>query len=671
MNEAAALPIIERKELRPIFRPPERRPIYDFAAKHIRFGAESPFPGSYQIGNTPFVKAPLDALRRDDIETVSLSGFAQSAKSTAASLFCADAVANNPGALTWNSPTKDAAKKTAQKKIWPIFRRCAPIRDKLPAKSGILTINFPDAPFCVQTASEGNSHGDTVRYQVNDDIHIWEPGRLGAFEKRTAAFADGRGRKIFNLMTGCIKTAEERLPDGSLVERGNDAFEILQKGTRSRWHVLCPNSACRHRQPLVWQHRGEDGRPLKDFFGNPFYGIIWDTNDATRPGGRWAWDAVKKTARWRCRKCAHEVTDTRPNRHALNAPENGADFVAANLHPEPGHWSGIYPAMASELVSWGQLVVEFLFAMECAAVGNVTPLREFVMNRLADVWFEGETCDADTTATADYKLGDKWLNPNTGEPMVKLDKGGQPYRYLLVDQQKEGGRHFKCLVREFADGGASRLLGYWPRLETAEEVETIRKELGIKSARVGLDVGDGNDVTENYEVIARYGWTGLKGSGADGFDHIEGNDGKKVVKPFSRRWYGDPAIGKAKTKGEKAKTHAAAQHRAGVRPAGLALCFHWSNSLVKDRLSSLRAGRAGYWGRPSDECEEYKDGLHSEAKVEEFNTRTGRSCLRWKAFKKNNHAFDLECMALVMAMMSGILAQPEQPSTITEGRTTA
>ena len=47
--------------------------------------------------------------------------------------------------------------------------------------------------------------------------------------------------------------------------------------------------------------------------------------------------------------------------------------------------------MASELIPWGTLVVEFLSALDNAAVGNLTPLKEFVMNRLAEAWFAGES----------------------------------------------------------------------------------------------------------------------------------------------------------------------------------------------------------------------------------------------------------------------------------------
>ena len=650
---------------RRFWKPPERRPIYTWAGDHIRFGSESPFPGRFRIATTPFVKTPFDQLRRDDIEMTTLSGVAQSAKSTMASIFVADSVANNPGPCTWNSPTKDAAKKTAEKKIWPIFKRCAPILAKLPLKCGFLSIRFPDAPFAVQTASIGNADGDSVKFQINDDLQssAWEPGMHGKFLKRTSAFS-GLGRKVINLMTGCTKHVEERLDDGTVIERGDDAFELWQAGTRSLWSVVCPS--CKHRQPLVWEHRGKDGRKLRDFSGAPVYGIIWDTDETTKPGGAWKdgkyaggrWDpsAVACTARWKCIACDHEVADTRANRSALNSLDNGADYVDTNPFSEPGHWSGRYPAMASELIPWGTLVAEFLSALDNAAVGNLTPLKEFVMNRLAEAWFAGETSTTEAAASADYPLGSAWVD-EAGASRVALDKHGKPRRYLVADQQKDG-ELFKVLVREFADGGASRLVAYYPDVKSHAEIEALRIRHEVTKPRTGLDVGDGTQVFENYSAVARYGWTGLKGDDKDGFPHPGKLAGQVVMKGWSRRWYGEPAVALAKTKAEKRKLHAAAQARGGIRPQGLALCFHWSNPLVKDYLARLRAGLGVYWGRPSEEPDEYKDGLFSEIKVEKLG-RNGRRYWVWEAVKKNNHPWDLECMALVMAMMSGILAQPE------------
>ena len=593
-----------------------------------------------------------------------------------ASIFVADCVVNNPGATTWNSPTKDAAKKTAEKKIWPIFRRCAPILAKLPPKCGFLTIRFPDAPFSVQTASIGNADGDSVKYQVNDDLQssAWEPGMLGKFLKRTAAFS-GMGRKIINLMTGCTKHTEDRHDDGTVTERGDDAFEDWQAGTRSVWSVVCPNPKCRQRQPLAWEHRGADGRKLKDAAGRPVYGIRWDTDEITKPGGvwrdgryeggRWDWKTVACTARWRCMvpSCGHEVSDTRANRSALNSLENGADYLDTNRFPEPKRWSGRYPAMASELIPWGTLVCEFLAALDNAAVGNLTPLKEFVMNRLAEAWFAGESNTVEAAATGEYKLGEPWLDEEKN-PRVVVDKKGLLPRFVVADQQKEG-ELFKVLVREFVEGGPSRLVAYYPAVSSRAEIETLRIKHDVIPQRVGLDVGDGNQAMENYKAIAFYGWTGLKGDGGEGFPYPGRAPGQPIIKPFSRRWYGDPAVTLAKTKGEKRKIHAAAQQRGGARPAGLALCFHWSNPTIKDFLARLRGGVGVYWGRPSDEPEEYTDGLFSEQKMEVVG-RNGRRFWRWEATKRNNHPWDLECMALVMAMLSGILAQPTPPAPTQE-----
>ncbi len=656
---------------RRFWKPPERRPIYTWAGDHIRFGSESPFPGRFRIDTTPPAKRPFDVLRRDDIEVVSLSGVAQSFKSTLASIFAADCVANNPGSLTWNSPTKDAARKVADKKIWPIFKRCRPILDLLPRKFGLMTVRFPDAPLYIQTASDGNADGDSVKYQINDDLQSeeWRPGLLGKFIKRTSAFS-GMGRKVINLMTGCTKLVEERNDDGTLkFEHGCDAFEDWQAGTRSLWNVVCPG--CQRRQPLVWEHRGSDGRKLKTAAGRPIYGIVWDADEITKPGGtwkdgeyvggKWNWSAVACTARWRCMfsECGHELADTRANRHALNSLESGADYVDTNPFPEPRHWSGRYPAMANELIAWGTLVCEFLAALECAAVGNLTPLKEFVMNRLAEAWFAGETSTAEAAATGDYRMGDAWVDAE-GNSLVAVDGKGKPRRYLVADQQKDG-ELFKVLVREFADGGASRLVAYYPEVTSHAEIEALRIKHGVTKPRVGLDVGDGTQIFENYRAVSFYGWTGLKGDDKEDFTHPSREPGEVIKKAYSRRWYGDPAVANAKTKGEKRKIHAAAQQRGGIRPQGLALCFHWSNPTIKDFLARLRAGRGVYWGRPSDEPDEYKDGLFSEIKVEKLG-RNARRYWQWEATKKNNHPWDLECMALVMAMMSGILAQPEPQS---------
>ena len=497
---------------RTFWKPPERRPIYEWAGEHIRFGSESPFPGPFRIGNTPGAKTPLDKLRDDNIEIVSLSAVAQWSKSTIASIFVADNTVNNPGPGTWNSPTKDAAKKTAEKKIWPIFRRCAPILAKLPPKCGFLSIRIPDAPFSIQTASIGNADGDSVKYQVNDDLQskAWEPGMLGRFLKRTAAFA-GMGRKVLNLMTGCTKHTEDRQPDGSVIEHGDDAYEDWHAGTRSLWNVVCPT--CKHRQPLVWEHRAADGRKLRTAAGQPVYGIVWDTDETTKPGGAWKegkyvggkWNpgAVACTARWKCVACPEEVADTRENRHALNALENGADYVDTNPFPQPKRWSGRFPAMGNELIAWGTLVVEFLSALDNAAVGNLEPLREFVQNRLAEAWFAGESSTTEAEATGDYRTGDEWLDEE-GKSRVKLDKNGKPYRYLLADQQKDG-ELFKVLVREFGEGGISRKVAYHPEVKSHAEIELLRIKYGVTKPRAGLDVGDGNQVVENYRAVAFYG----------------------------------------------------------------------------------------------------------------------------------------------------------------------
>ncbi len=314
--------------------------------------------------------------------------------------------------------------------------------------------------------------------------------------------------------------------------------------------------------------------------------------------------------------------------------------------------------MSSELVAWGKLVVEWLYALECLAAGNVQPLREFVMNRLAEPFFDGHTSEGDRRGSSDYQLADPWLDAH--------GVSQEHRRFLVVDTQEEGGFHLKALLRVFAADGSSRQYGYWKKLGNFQELRALQLELGVTDARVLVDTGDGNNVREIYAAIALYNWTGLKGSAAEGFPHpCPRNPGQTILRPWSRAFYGDPQVGKKKGQ-KKGKGAARRPVRPGGLIPGLARCYSWSNPMIKDVLARLRGGEGVYWGRPSDEDPEYTDGLYSEVRKQVLG-RNGRPFWRWEAVKRLNHPWDLECEALVAAMMSGLLTPPEPPEPAPEG----
>ncbi len=605
--------------------PIDRRPIYEVLSDDLVFGNESPFPGAFDIRNSPAMKAPLDALSNDEVRRVSVSAAAQMFKTLLGLVFVIYCIKKRPGLTTWNGQTKDAISKVCEDKAWPLFRRCKSLDTLMPGdrhKKRTRSIVFPHMSLRFQSASENNAHSDTVKNQINDERHLWLPGMIHKFLSRVGSMPDHR---VLDLSTGSVKIAEEKLADGTVIEIGDDFFTDWHSGTQEVWHVRCPK--CRQLQPLAWKH----ARPDAD--GKPVFGIAWDENEKTRPGGRWNFAAVRQTARWRCLLCRHGVADSRENRRALNALENGATYVAQNPDADPRSRSFRAPAMSSELVEWGTLVVEWIKATEAGRAGDYLPLKTFIQHRLAEAWDESVTLTAASNPTGDYEIGDEWKV--AGE--LAEDR-----RFLTVDRQAgrgSDGVHFWALARCWSRDHGSRLLAF-RRLESYAEIRAMQTELAIPDKRVLIDAGD--ESNEVYTQCAKFGWTALMGRDREYFAWPNPRQPRKPIrKLFSTPGRADPMKGKRKKE----------LSRTGTRYARL---IQWCTPGVRDILAALIAGNSTYWGRPKDEPEDYADQLNSEIK-KQVRGKGGRLRWIWQQIRLDNHGRDCEAMQLVAALISGLI----------------
>lgn len=621
--------------------PPDRRPIYEALQEDLVFGNESPFPGAFDIANSPQIKEPLDRIFEDETRRVLVSGAAQLAKTLMGLIFIIGCIKRRPGLTTWNGQTDDAIKKVCEDKAWPLFRRSKIISQLLPRdlnKRRIRSVVFPHMSLRFQTASENNAHSDTVKNQVNDERHLWQPGLIHKFLSRVGSMPD---HKILDLSTGSVKTAEQILEDGTILELGDDFFNDWQMGSRSIWSVCCPK--CGDAQPLVMTHRDAAGRPLRDKKGKPVYGFTWEENDVTRPGGRWHFAEVSRTVRWHCIYCRHELEDTKENIVRLNEPANGAGYVATNPLHDPAIWSYRFPAWVSPLVGWSTIVKEWLRSQESARAGDYLAVKTVIQNRFAEAWDESVTLGEDSKASGDYDL-DAWAEDPDGRFAVGRI-------FLTVDRQKKHGTHFWVVARIWNDAGESRLIGYW-KLFSWEEVRAKQVEIGIKDRRVLVDSGD--EAAEVYGQCVLYGWTALKGEDTEYFLHPNPRKGKAPIQRYySKPTKGDPVMGKAARKLDPKVRKAMARRRT-------AQLFRWSTPGVRDILAAFIAGNSHYWGRPSQDPEHYAEHLDSEVK-KTVRDRRGRERAMWVQIKADNHARDCEAMQVVAALMAGILKGSMEP----------
>jgi hypothetical protein len=147
---------------------------------------------------------------------------------------------------------------------------------------------------------------------------------------------------------------------------------------------------------------------------------------------------------------------------------------------------------------------------------------------------------------------------------------------------------------------------------------------------------------------AKYGWTMLIGDELDAFLHKQKRGPARRL-PFSERFRVDPGKGKA-SQGRRS-----------------AWAFRWSNPSVKNVLWNLRHGLTRHrWEVPDDASPSYREGIDAEAKRRIVQKKTGGPKWVWVQLLGNNHAWDCECMQVVVAIAAGCLTfdveQEEEPA---------
>ena len=382
----------------------------------------------------------------------------------------------------------------------------------------------------------------------------------------------------------------------STPEDAGDDFDIeYQGGTQEAWSLRCQG--------------------CNELFEPSFYKCLkWETSDNTKPDGEWDFDALGETVRMECPHCNHSHENTESNWRLM---VNGGGYIQTNDNPTPKTRSFSFNQLTlpPSVMPWSSLVIDFLKAKAAAAGGFITPLREFVTLRLAETWKESNHIDVSELVASAYEPTEKWED--------------ESHRFLTVDCQQYL-EEFWAVVASWAQGGASRRLAF-RRLTSFEEIEALQKEFGIASQRVFLDVG-----YQREKVLiecSKRGWMGMRGEDRDYYEH-QLPSGASVKRVYSK------------------PTRISSTGK--VAPP----VFRWSNPSVKDILHLLKTGRSQPWevcdlGELADA---YARQTDSERKME-HQDKNGRTRMMWKQIRRDNHAWDCECMQVVAALIAKLFVE--------------
>lgn len=507
----------------------------------------SPFGKRFKSEHTPWIRGPLECVPNNHIKEDTVMGCVQGAKTMYLIVSAAWAMRYQPSPMMINCQSDEDAKDFAKEKFNPALESIPEMKDRLPrdaSKRSICSISLPDMFCLIQGANLNNLQSKSIRWELNDEIFLWKNGLLDHARKRTTQYWN---RKILNASTAG--------------ETGSDLDRAFNAGDKREYHIYC-------------------FRCSRIF--HPAWAVIkWPKQDD------WDFSLLKASAYLECPHCQHRYEHTEDNRRLMLSQ---AKYVATNPKYTPGHASHRWNALvlSPEVLTWGDLAVEWIKAEIEHAKGNDAPRREFITKRLAESYDPNKFFDQ-------VKL-----------PTVEIsDWPDEAFRFLSVDVQE---LEFWAVVRAWSRDGASRLI--WAgRLHTYDEIEKLASDHNVPascvfldssydSRKVYLECSKRNSLLQDAQTRRQdwFGWKALNGEAEARKSFIyKPKKGQPVLLPYSYPpRYVDPMSGREAKERRYCKL------------------YLWSNIAIKDILKRLRDGKGAPWLAYDGVGKDWEEQMFSE-----------------------------------------------------------
>jgi phage terminase large subunit GpA-like protein len=524
---------------------------------------------------------------------------AQSAKTLTVLAALGYFICEDPGPILWVTFSEKEAKKISNMRVMPMFELCAPIAERLPTdrtKKKTLEVYFPGAPFVLTGADTvGALQSTPYRIVICDEARSYKAGILDMISKRFRSFGP-HYKKIVISTPG----------------RERDELDTAYKmGDQRKWLVPCPE--CGHENEIFdWGDKKSPG------------GLHWDVNEETYDAerGEYRWDALRKTIRYDCwnPECEHAWRDVPRDRHYL---ANKGRWVATNPNAPSNVRSRRWNALLPTWPVWEDQVREFLKATRALEWADVAPLKDHMNETRGLSW-----TDRFQHAKEDKNLEERKVDYDPRAPWPE-----ELNRFMTVDVQGKGGRHYKWVVRAWARRAWSRKLAHgvaW----SLDEVKQVADEWAVSPHAVAFDAGNWASEVYGYVVNSGYKFKALKGDDRWHF-RVDKQNLLFQVTPA------DPAIG--------------TEHQGRVRPIEL---YVWAKYGVLDRLLPMMAGTLGQWEVPTGGVDEDYALEVTAIGRRERPTRGGGVAYEYYNKRKDDHFSDCEQMQIICASAAGLLSAP-------------
>lgn len=595
-------PVFEAASL--AWKPADLRPPWQWCEDNYTPPVSS-MPGKWRSTNSPWVKQVMEDFANNAIRQITVLCSAQSSKTETMLALLAWIVAEDPSPTMWVTSSDEEALKFCNERLMPALRLCPPVAKQIPddrvlAKS--MEILFPTMMLeCVGANSKAKLQSRSRRFLLLDEVRNWPDWALPMVMKRSRTWWNSRL---------VILTTPEKDHD--------TVHQQFLEGSQNHYHVPC--QSCGVKAPLNFENlkaehpteRAPDGRPKC---------VKWKEVPGAYVGGKWDLQVLNPQIRYECPNCGFLHPDHPRIRRQMAM--NG-EWVSHNTKAPPHLKSYTWSALLPHWVKWASLIEEFIKAQNALDFGNYEPLKAFRTESLGLPW-EERFRFAKTEGYIDERESD------FTKPFVEAR------RFLSVDVQGKGGRHFYWSIHAFALGGAQRVLGF----DTAWSIEELRgvaADFKVEATNVLIDTGA--FTAEVYGFILESGllpdgnwaWKAMKGDKAPHYV-VEG-----VRMPFTWTWV-DPYLGQ-KQQGQ-------------VRPIRQIL---FSKSMMLDRVEAIMRGSGPSLELPCDApmLHQYKMQLTAYERIDkEGANQEIRS--EWLQKRPDDHWGSTMRQAVVGAYAAGLM----------------
>lgn len=454
---------------RRIFRRKESLTVSQNAAKY-RIVTDGPHPGRWDNNRTPYVVEPMDTLNLPWVRHIILQWAPQTAKTQVPLNFLVYAILQDPGPCMYIMPNEKVTKRTARRRILPMFRNSPAIAALMSTavsdttQMAIHFINGMDVMMAWAT-SAAEMASEPVKYLIRDEIDKFleftgkEADPRSLSDQRTNTYPDTC--KIIDLSTPTDETGEI----GKAME--TEADEVRD------YLAVCP--ICKDPQIMVW-----------DQFNWP--ASVRDPREIIR----------KRLATYQCRACGMLWDD-----YQRNVAVRAGFWQARTAVERPTAVGFHLPSWYSPFTTLSKVVAAHLRGLEDPGKKYV-----FITQHAAEVYRE----------TITPKEEDKILQHRTDLPALVVPKEAVALT-AGIDAQKFG---FWFVVRAWAEDLTSWLIQYG-FLANFDDVKTLIFDTAYRVHnstdtmeiwRAAIDTGGGASASDDWTRTEEiYMWLRENGQG--------------------------------------------------------------------------------------------------------------------------------------------------------------